>query len=79
MITQLVYLGYCAGIQCVNGFVYNSDAVIGELKSDLRKRLEEGQITITFGVGQTSTASELCVDFYPIGDCKHSLGFAIKI
>ena len=41
MITQLVYLGYCAGIQCVNGFVHNSDVAIGELKSDLRKRLEE--------------------------------------
>lgn len=76
---RLIYNGYFAGMLCVNGTTESDKLVLKKLKEDLHTRLLGGEMCVSFGTGQKSVATELCVDFYPIGQCEHVLGFAIKI
>lgn len=54
--------GYCAGI-----LIFSEGAQETELQdflSEKKRMFENGDIMITFGVGETQIATELCIDVY---------------
>ena len=76
---NLFYLGYCAGILCVSGRVEDTESALVELKESLKQKLLKKEVLISFGLGHSMPASEICVDFYPMLSIVQEKGFSIKI